>query len=83
MPAEVAKMIKERRLFGYQPKALGTMVLFGLERYCLDIATVTADELLARVCEVLERRFALAQQIAVRRAEVQAVLQGWSCLLQE
>jgi colanic acid/amylovoran biosynthesis protein len=64
-------------LIGYQPKAVGTMALFGLEQYCPDMASITGDELSALVRHMLEQRTALSQQITVRRAEVQDVLRDW------
>jgi polysaccharide pyruvyl transferase WcaK-like protein len=65
-------------LISYQPKATGTMALFDLEQYCPDISTVTADELLTLVRQMIEQRSKLAQHITARLAEVRSLVQDWS-----
>jgi colanic acid/amylovoran biosynthesis protein len=69
-------------LIGYQPKALGTMNLFGLERYCCEIERFTGDDLYRLTCEILEQRQALAQQIRERHLAVQDLLRQWTSHLQ-
>ena len=70
-------------LIGYQPKALGTMALFGLEQYCLDITTMTDSDLMRLMRQLLEHRTTLSRRIAARQAGVQAILHNWPRLLQE
>ena len=65
-------------LIGYQPKAAGTMALFELEHYCPDITVVTRDDLLTLTRQMIEQRAHLVKHIAVRRANVQNILQNWS-----
>lgn len=70
-------------LIGYQPKAFGTMTLFGLERYCCNIETVTSDELYEMVCEVLDNRAEIRKHVAQRIIQVQESLQGWVRYLED
>jgi colanic acid/amylovoran biosynthesis protein len=65
-------------LIGYQPKALGTMSLFDLERYCCDIERFTSDELYELACEVLDQRRALSTHIRERCLFVQGLLRQWT-----
>ena len=70
-------------LMAYQPKAAGMMEMFGLERYCFDIASVTEQELYSVVCEVLARRGELKSQIAERHRHVRERLADWAAYLED
>jgi colanic acid/amylovoran biosynthesis protein len=65
-------------LIGYQPKAFGVMESFGLERYCCDIETVTAEQLYEMVRKVLENKEEIQQLVAKRYAETQMLLEKWT-----
>ena len=69
-------------LIGYQPKALGTMNLFGLERYCCDIERFTGDDLYRLTCEIMEQRQDLSLHIRERYLLVQDLLHNWTSHLQ-
>ncbi|MFZ5917802.1 MAG: polysaccharide pyruvyl transferase family protein [Chloroflexota bacterium] len=69
-------------LIGYQPKSFGVMESLGLEQYCCDIETVTADRLYEMVCQALDNRAQIAQFVAARYAETQARLREWTRYLE-
>jgi colanic acid/amylovoran biosynthesis protein len=64
-------------LIAYQPKALGLMEMFDLDRYCCNIRTVTEDELFELVYEVLDSKEEISAHIAENLKLVQQALQGW------
>ncbi len=64
-------------LIGYQPKAYGIMELFGLERFCCNIETMTEDELSKIVGEALENRAELKKHMTERYIHVQKLLGNW------
>jgi len=70
-------------LIGYQPKALGVMEMFDLERYCCNIETVTEDELNRTVREVLDNKEEIRKHIAQRYTQIQERLQDWVGYLQD
>ncbi len=70
-------------MIAYQPKAAGVMASFGLDDYCLDIATLSEESLGATVLRAVARREMLAGQIAERYARLQPELQRWQELLAE
>ena len=70
-------------LIGYQPKALGVMEMFGLERYYCSIETVTEDELNSMIHEVLENSDKIKMHIAQRYSQIQAQLLDWTRYLED
>ena len=70
-------------LIGYQPKALGVMEMFRLERYHCSIETVTEDELNSMVHEVLENSEEVRIHIAQRYSQIQARLRDWARYLED
>jgi colanic acid/amylovoran biosynthesis protein len=70
-------------MIAYQPKAIGVMASFGLDDYCLDIATLSADSLGAAIRRATAERETLAGQIASTYATMEPELQRWEQLLAE
>ncbi len=68
---------------GYLPKSMGTMVLLGLDRYCCDIRTVTADALYERAAELLGGKEGLRELITARVLEARSQALGWIRYLEE
>lgn len=61
-------------LIGYQPKTQGMMKMVGMSRYVLAIDAISADQLAARIEELLQDRHQLAHTIANRVSELRAQL---------
>lgn len=69
-------------LIAYQPKASGVMELFGLERYCCYIETVTHTQLSELMSDILSHQDDLRIMIDRRSTELRAMLSAWPSYLQ-
>ncbi len=64
-------------LISYQPKALGMVAMFGLDRYCLPIEVVTPIKLLERTDEIVQQAQAMRQHITERWPLIHEQTQLW------
>ncbi len=64
-------------LVGYQPKTEGTLALLGLERYCCDLRSISADRLYALARELLEDGETSRAAIAARVGQVRSQSLNW------
>ncbi len=50
----------------YQPKARGIMHMLGMEKYCLDIQNLNADEIFSQAEDVLDKKDSLQRDMTLR-----------------
>jgi colanic acid/amylovoran biosynthesis protein len=65
-------------LIGYQPKALGMMKAFGLQKFCRPIEGLDRQDLLELVSEVIHQRETLRDRVAKQYAQTASLLHHWS-----
>lgn len=64
-------------MIGYQPKTLGIMKLFGLERFCFQIEELNLSQLCDTVAEVIDNKQIISSEIAERYSDIYAQLESW------
>lgn len=68
-------------MIGYQPKTLGVMKLFDLQKYSCSIDEISSDILVEHTLEILLQMDALRQKISSRYLEIKHQLEDWPRLL--